>query len=229
MGLFSFIGKTGKAFTKAPQYNIPDYQQLPDYKASQYDAPSSKQLYETYSRRAGGKDVGFDPGDLGIMRAQAIDESQRVGGVLERRGMAGRRTTGGLTTGGTNRLREKGILATQLARSQSLRDIALRNAVLKREETWQGVLGLDKFLQSEREDAYQKTRFSRQKVGYGNQLLREKAGWDYKNQLSRYQKSLEKWGLFGEFESEVQSQVVDVATGGYDYGKAFPKSMSRYR
>jgi len=246
MGLFSFIGKAGKAFTGAPKYKIPNYQQFAEYAPSQYDAPSSKQLFQTYSRRAAGKDVGFDPGELATMRSQAIDEAQRVGSVLERRGMAGRKMTGGLTTGGISRLREKGILATQLARSDSLRDIALRNAVLKREETWQGIGGLDKFLQNERTDAYQRTRFSREKTSYGNELLREQSSLDFQNQRNQYQKSLERWGLFSEFEEDIYGPYSEGFLGGgrskaskgassssdYDYGAAFPKpakSLSRYR
>jgi len=228
MGLFSFIGKVGQAFTKSPKYNVPDYQQFAGYQPSQYEKPAAAQLYKTYSRRAAGKDVGFETGDIRTMRAQAIDEAQRVGGELERRGMAGRRMTGGVTTGGMARLREKGILSTQLARSDALRDIAIRNAVLKRTETWEGVLGLDKFLQSERSDAYQRTAFSRQRTEYGNVLSEKRSQGDFFNARNQYQKSLEKWGLFGDFESAAEG-AIDVGTGGYDYSQAFPKSLSRYR
>jgi len=259
MGVFSFVGKVGAAATKAPQRKIPDFKEYAGYQPSKYDEPSAAQLHKTYSSRAAGEGVGFSQADLGQMRGRAIDEAQRVGGELERRGMAGRRLGGGVTTGGTARLREKGILATQLARSQSLRDIAIRNAVLKRTETWEGVLGLDKFLQSERADAYQKTRFSREKTQYGNLLSQEKSRLEYGNQLNKYQKTLERWGLFGEFESDIVDPFMEAgmaaATGGasipatrakaaakskskadpYDYAQAYqgsgltPRSRSNYR
>lgn len=123
---------------------------VPSYVPSKYDAPSAEQLYGIYSRRAGGQDVGFTEEDLGQMRGEAIDETARMTNELVSRGMAGRYLTGGQSTGGMNRLREKALTTGLMARSQAMRDISIRNAVLKRQETWQGITGLHQFLNDER-------------------------------------------------------------------------------
>jgi len=150
LALGKFLSKRGKkAKTEQTPLYIP-----PPYKASKYDAPSAEQLYKTYSGRARGEDVGFGKEDLGTMRAEAIDQAKLVERELSSRGLRGRRSTGATTTGGAATLREKSILGGLQARSQSLRDIAIRNAVLKRKEQSEGISGLFGFLGAEREEAH---------------------------------------------------------------------------
>lgn len=152
MGLLSLFAKPKKA-------SAPEYRELPAYAPSQYDAPSAEQLYGTYSSRARGEGVGYTPEDLSTMKAQETDQQVRSANEYQNRSMAGRRMTGGVSTGGTNRIRDRALLQTGVAKSQALRDIAIRNAVLKREETWQGIQGLDAFLQNERGEAWRKTSY----------------------------------------------------------------------
>jgi len=150
LALGKFLSSRGKkAKTEQNPLYIP-----PPYEPSKYDAPSAEQLFQTYSGRARGEDVGFAEEDLGTMRAEAIDQAKLVERELSSRGMRGRKTTGAVTTGGQATLREKSILGGLQARSQSLRDIAIRNAVLKRTEQSEGIQGLFNFLGAERSEAH---------------------------------------------------------------------------
>lgn len=124
---------------------------LPDYKkfASEYEKPTAKQLYETYSTRAK-EGIGYGPEELAQMRAEAIEQAAGAGSEYERRAMAGRQLTGGMSTAGRNRIREKSLGATLGMRSQGLRDIAIQDALSRRQEKAAGATGLQNFLGGER-------------------------------------------------------------------------------
>lgn len=124
----------------------------PPVYSSPYAADTAKQLHGIYSGRAAGKDVGFAPEDLGTMKAEAIDTSTGEMNEALRRGLAARRITGpgGMTTGGAARLHERSLLSGLQSRSKAMRDVAIKNAVLKRQEQQQGITGLHNFLTTER-------------------------------------------------------------------------------
>lgn len=126
---------------------------IPTYTPSQYDKPAAGQLYDTLSKRARGEGVGYSDEDLNTMKAQAIDESARLTNDTVSRATAGRQMTGGITAGGTNRLRERALIAGGQARSQAMRDVALNNAVLKQQQQGTAIEGLQGFLNSERSNA----------------------------------------------------------------------------
>jgi hypothetical protein len=157
-GVANYFGQKGKkASLNMPQLN------LPDYTPSQYDAPASGQLYSTLSNRVAGRDVGYSPEDLATMNSQAVDQSAKAGNDVMARTMAGRQNTGGVTTGGTNLTREKTAQYASGLQSQAMRDVAINNAVLKRQEQGAAISGEQGFLNSERanaqniyEDKYQK-------------------------------------------------------------------------
>lgn len=252
MGLFSL-------FKKPPKASAAQYRELPDYAPSQYDAPSSKQLYDTYSSRARGEGVGFTPEDLSTMKAQETDQAVRGANETYSRSMAGRRGTGGVTTGGTNRIRDRALLATSVAKSQSLRDIGIRNAVLKREETMQGIQGLDGFLQSERGEAWKKTSYKAQQTTdwnanerYGqditnqnqqNRYLAEKEGWDSLENRA-FQGAMMAMGgggggagggvnygaiMQGMNQSQQQYYMPQGTQQQFDYSKLYKQSATNYR
>ena len=228
----SILGSVARYFNdrSKPKFGNIGLEDLPEYKKSKYEDKSSEQLYRTYSRRAEGKDVGFDEGDMSVMKGQAIDESARVGNELERRGMAGRRSTGGVTTGGTNRIRDKAILATQLARTQSLRDIAIRNSVLKRQETWQGIRGLHDFLNTERRHALSLWEGNMRRVTGNNQNKLTQKQYDYQDALIPYEA---RSNLIEGVDDSID-QVMAMYAGGAGGGMSIPsgggaKSMSNYR
>lgn len=209
MGLLSLFAKPKKA-------SAPEYRELPAYAPSKYDAPSAEQLYGTYSTRARGEGVGFTPEDLSTMKAQETDQQVRSANEYQNRSMAGRRMTGGVTSGGTNRIRDRALLQTGVAKSQALRDIAIRNAVLKREETWQGIQGLDSFLQNERGEAWRKTSYESQRTGdynanqrYGQEIVNQNRG-GYNQWLKSNLDSVEN----------TVKQVVLAGVGGYSGGAA---------
>lgn len=142
----AFMNKGGKASSNYTPLNLPSY----DSSKSQYDAPATGQLYNFYSQRAAGNNVGYSPDDMGTMTAQAQDNATAEGEELQRRGMAGRQLTGGMSTGGTNSLREKSIGQTLASRSNAMREINISNAVLKRQEIENAGQGLQNFDNSER-------------------------------------------------------------------------------
>lgn len=207
MGLFSL-------FKKPPKASTAQYRELPNYEPSQYDAPSSKQLYDTYSSQARGEGVGFTPEDLSTMKAQETDQAVRGANETYSRSMAGRRGTGGVTTGGTNRIRDRALLATSVAKSQSLRDIGIRNAVLKREETMQGIQGLDDFLQSERGEAWKKTSYKAQQTTDWN--ANERYGQDItnQNQMNRYLAEKEGWDTIENRAYQAAMMAAGMPSGG---------------
>ncbi|MCG3177366.1 MAG: hypothetical protein MOGMAGMI_02340 [Candidatus Omnitrophica bacterium] len=130
-----------------PQLNIPEYGA---YK-SKYDDPSSEQIYDFYSRRSKGTDVGLGADDLTMLNAAAIDQSTQEGNELTRRAVAGHKTrTGGMETGGTGRIERAGVGKMLQSRSKAMRDIAIQNAVLKHNDIWAGTEGLSGFLGDER-------------------------------------------------------------------------------
>lgn len=214
MGLFSI-------FKKPPKATAAQYRELPDYEPSKYDAPSSEQLYGTYSSRAKGEGVGFTPEDLSTMKAQETDQAVRGANEVYSRSMAGRRGTGGVSTGGTNRIRDRALLATSVAKSQALRDIGIRNAVLKREETSQGIQGLDSFLQNERGEAWRKTSYKAQQTSDWNANEKYGQGITNQNQMNRYLADKDGWDSLENNLWQAGMMYTGAGAGGgggVDYG-----------
>lgn len=143
MGLFSFLSK-----------KKPSREPFPEFKPSKYDDPAAEQLYGTLTKRVAGKDVGFAPEDIRTMRGEAIEQAGLAGREFERRAMAGRQAqTGAITRGGMARVREQAIGTSLALRSKALRDISIRNAVLKREEQAAAIPQMQTFLAQERGEA----------------------------------------------------------------------------
>lgn len=163
----------------------------PTYQASKYDAPASESIYNFYSPRLKGENLGFAPEDLSLMKGEAIDTSTHGFNETMRRGMAGRQLTGGLTQGGVNTLRENALSTGLQARSNAVRDIGIRNAVLKQQQQWQAASGMQNFLGAERANA-------------GNVFQMQYAPWQYQDQKSMYnnlynnQSGSDLWGGLGE-------------------------------
>lgn len=126
---------------------------FPDYTPSPYDALTSGQLYSTLSDRVAGKNVGYSPEDLAVMNSQAVDQSAKAGNDVMARSMAGQQHTGGVSTGSTNLLREKTAEYAGGLRSNAMRDVAINNAVQKRQEINAAIPEEQGFLNSERSNA----------------------------------------------------------------------------
>lgn len=126
---------------------------LPTYQASQYDAPAAAQLFSTLQDRVAGKNVGYSPEDMATMNAQAVDQSAQAGNEFLNRSMAGRQNTGGVSTGGTNVVRDKALMYAGGLKSNALRDVAIKNAVQKRQEINAAIPQEQTFLGAERDQA----------------------------------------------------------------------------
>jgi hypothetical protein len=146
-GVAGFFGKRGKKAS----VNL----NLPQYKASQYDAPMSGQLFGTISDRMAGRNVGYSPEDIATMNAQVVDQSARASNDYTSKSMAGRQYTGGMTRGGTNLVRDKALMYGGGLRAEGLRDIAIKNAVQKRKEIGEAIPLGQTFLGAERDQAQQ--------------------------------------------------------------------------
>lgn len=134
-----------------------DVQEAPKYTPSEYDAPSSKSIYDFYEPRTRGEKTGYSQEDLSTMNAQVEDATTRNANEMVRRGAAGRRLGyGGTSTGGTNRVREQAIQSGLEYRSNAMRDIAIKNAVQKHQDQWNAAGGLQNFLNAERSHALSK-------------------------------------------------------------------------
>jgi len=150
MGLFDIFG--GKKKSSSPEPYTP-----PPYVPSQYDAGSSSAIYGFYEPRVRGENLGFSKEDLGTMESQAQDHSTRMMNEAIRRGASGRRAgTGGTWTGGRDTMRDEAIRGGLEYRSNAVRDIAVRNAVLKHQDQWNAASGLGNFLGNERAHALAK-------------------------------------------------------------------------
>lgn len=126
----------------------------PPYVPSAYDKGSSEALYGFYEPRVRGEKLGFSEEDLGTMRGQAQDYSTRQMNEAIRRGGSARRAgTGGTWTGGRDVMRDEAIRGGLEYRSNAMRDIAVRNAVLKHDDQWNAATGLGNFLGNERNHA----------------------------------------------------------------------------
>lgn len=153
MGFFDFLKNDGGDDGGGEDAK---YEPVP-YVPSEYDASSSKTLYNFYEPRARGENTGYAPEDLKIMETQAQDHSTRNMNEAIRRGAAGRRVgTGGTYSGGRDVMRDEAIRTGLEYRSNAMRDIAVRNAVQKHTDQWQGAAGLGNFLNSERSHAISK-------------------------------------------------------------------------
>jgi hypothetical protein len=149
MSIFSIFGG-GK---KNNGGDSPKYEPIP-YTPSKYDAADAAQLNDFYSTRARGENTGFNPEDMATMEGQAQDHSTRNMNEAIRRGGASRRVgTGGTYSGGRDVMRDEAIRGGLEYRSNAMRDIAVRNAVQKHTDQWQGAAGLGNFLNSERANA----------------------------------------------------------------------------
>lgn len=134
----------------------PDYK-APEYVPSVYDEGSAKALYNFFEPRVRGENLGFSDSDLGVMKTQAQDYSTRQMNEAIRRGAAGRRRgTGGTYSGGRDILRDEAIRGGLEYRSNAMRDIAVRNAVQKKQDQEYAVSGLGNFLGNERANALAK-------------------------------------------------------------------------
>lgn len=126
----------------------------PPYVPSKYDAGSSEAIYGFYEPRVRGEKLGFSDEDLGTMRGQAQDYSTRQMNEAIRRGGSARRAgTGGTWSGGRDVMRDEAIRGGLEYRSNAMRDIAVRNAVLKHDDQWNAAAGLGNFLGNERSHA----------------------------------------------------------------------------
>lgn len=162
MGLFSFLGEKKRKSPNTPAYQV-----------SEYDKPASKQLFDTYSNRAAGKDVGFSEEDLTSMKGQAIDDSALHRREMRRQGFASNtdlsrtnKGTTGTSTLGAQRFKEREISSSLMIRSKALRDVAIRNAVLKRQEQSEGIQGLSNFLNDERGEMSRRSGHDMKRFAY---------------------------------------------------------------
>lgn len=145
MGLFDIFGKKSSSAPAAEPYTPPPY--VP----SKFDENSSQSIYDFYSPRIKGEKTGYGADDLKIMEGQAQDFSTRNMNEAIRRGAAGRRRgTGGTWTGGRDTMRDEAIRGGLEYRSNAMRDIAVRNAVLKHQDQWNATQGMGTFLNNER-------------------------------------------------------------------------------
>jgi hypothetical protein len=144
-GVYGAMQKKGNKAS----YNL----NLPSYQASQYDAPSAAQLFSTLQNRVAGRDVGYSAEDLATMNDQAVDQSTKAANDMLNRSMAGRQQTGGITKGGTNVAREQAYMYGGGLKSNALRDVAINNAVQKRQEINAAIPEEQQFLGGERAQA----------------------------------------------------------------------------
>lgn len=152
MGMFSSIFGGGSKSSSSPSPSE-KYEPKP-YVPSEYDAPASKSIFDFYDPRIKGEKLGYAKEDLDIMEGQAQDHATRNMNEAISRGAAGRRQgTGGTWTGGRDVMRDDAINKGLEYRSNAMRDIAVRNAVLKHNDQWNAAAGMGNFLGNERSHA----------------------------------------------------------------------------
>lgn len=127
----------------------------PSYQASQYDAPSAQSLYNFWQPRVEGKNLGLSDEDLGVIRAQTVDQSTHNIAESRRLGQAGQLRTGGITRRGTQAVNQGADNSGLSYRSSALNDIAIQNAVMKHNDQYTAAGGLQSFLNNERANAFQ--------------------------------------------------------------------------
>lgn len=125
----------------------------PAYQKSPYHDSASAELNNFYTPRIRGEQTGLAEDDLANLRAGAIDNSNYLTNEAVRRGAAGRRTPGGVNTGGQDTLRESAVTAGLQGRSNALRDIATQNALLKHQDQWNAATGMQSFLNQQDQNA----------------------------------------------------------------------------
>lgn len=156
MGLFDWFGG-GKKDDSGGDPEAPAKYEPPPYVPSDYDKDASKSIYDFYSPRMRGENTGYSEEDLNIMKGQAQDYSTRQMKEAIRRGAAARRPgTGGTWSGGRDTMRDEAIRGGLEFRSNAMRDIAVRNAVLKHQDEWNATQGMGTFLNNERAHALAK-------------------------------------------------------------------------
>jgi len=155
--------------------SMPEPYSPPPYVPSKYDAGSSETLFNFYDPRVKGENLGFADEDLKTMQGQAQDYSTRNMNEAIRRGGASRRAgTGGTWTGGRDVMRDESIRSGLEYRSNAMRDIAVRNAVMKHQDQWNAASGMGNFLNNERAQAnnlWTGNRQNAQQAYEYNQLL----------------------------------------------------------
>lgn len=169
MSLFGFLGE-----------RKPDRTEQPTYQASQYDAPSAKTIYDYYSTRAQGKDLGWSDETLGTLRGEAVDQSAQAQREYQR--VAGQspytsRGTGGVYSGQAQKMQERAVSQGLTLKSQALRDISLRNEILKKTEQAESVQGLQGFLNSERNQANQLYNYQYKQFQYDDSINQAINAW----------------------------------------------------
>lgn len=192
-GIANYFGQKGKKAS----VNL----NLPSYQASKYDAPSSEQLFNTLQDRVAGRNVGFSPQDLQTMNDQAIDQSAQAGNDVMNRSMAGRQQTGGISKGGTNVLREKTAMYAGGLRSNAMRDVAINNAVQKRQEINAAIPEEQNFLGAERSQA---------QTLYGNQM----------QQAMLQKEEADKVQAYNTARNDYSNQQIGNMVGGFTSGYA---------
>jgi hypothetical protein len=113
-------------------------------------------VFDFLKGAATGQNTGFTPEYMSSARGEAIDNAGRTQREYQRvatQGPGAKRITGGVTSGAQQRLQERAIGQGLTLRSEALRDLGLRNEILKKQEQWQGVQGMQDFLNSERNQA----------------------------------------------------------------------------
>lgn len=200
---------------KAKSINYPTLD-IPEYGAykSKYDDPSSGQVYDFYSRRSKGSDVGLGADDMTMLNAAAIDQSTQEGNELTRRALAGHRTrTGGMETGGTGRIERAGVGQMLQSRSKAMRDIAIQNAVLKHQDIWSGTEGLSGFLGDERNQQNRQWNAARLKAvtEYDPKVMQveENAKTDEANRLRKQR----LYAQYAKIGTNLASRLGDVLGG----------------
>jgi hypothetical protein len=169
---------------------------VPPRYESPYTKGTAKILNDVLSNRAQGKDVGFAPEDLATMRSSAVDEGNRQTNELVRRGLAARRLVGaeGMGTGGAQRLHERAIATGEESRSKAIKDIGIKNALLKRQEQQAGLSGLQGFTTAERgyESSTTQQNLAAQQANFNNALMMDQLG---------LQQGSDIWGTLGNVGS----------------------------
>jgi hypothetical protein len=168
---------------------------LPSYTPSKYDAPSAENISNFYTPRIQGKQTGFEKGDLDLMRQDAQDQSTRAMNSLIKQQMAGARIPGGLSTGGQQAIRERAMRTGLESRSQAIRDIGIKNAVLKHQDQWNAASGLQGFLNSERAEA--------QNIWAGNRA----------NAMAQWQSDMTGWQASQQEEPNMWGSLAGQAAG----------------
>ena len=116
------------------------------YVPSPYSAPASSDLMNFYEPRINGLQTGYAPEDITAMETKAVDSANYSVDEAVRRGASGRKTPGGITTGGMDTTRESAVNSALGVRSAALQDIAVQNAVLKHQDQWNAATGMQSFL-----------------------------------------------------------------------------------